>query len=79
MLKIRLRRTGAVQKAQYRVVVTESTNPRNGTFVEIIGTYNPLTDPETFVVDGEKVKYWISKGAQPSDTVARLVKKAGIV
>ena len=79
MLRIRLRRTGATQKAQYRVVVTESTNPRNGAFVEIIGTFNPLTDPETFQVDSEKVKYWISKGAKPSDTVARLVKKAGII
>ena len=79
MLKIRLRRTGAVQKAQYRVVVAESTSPRDGAFVEIIGTYNPLTDPETFHVDSEKVKYWISKGAKPTDTVERLVKKAGII
>ena len=79
MLKIRLRRTGAIQKPQYRVVVVESTTPRDGAFVEIIGTYNPLTNPETFKVDGEKVKYWISKGAQPSDTVKRLLTKAQII
>ena len=79
MLKIRLRRTGAKKKPQYRLVVADVRAPRDGAFVDIIGHYNPLTDPETVVVEEEKARYWLGKGAQPSDTAARLLGKAGII
>jgi small subunit ribosomal protein S16 len=79
LLKIRLRRTGAKKQPSYRVVVAESTAPRDGTFLEILGHYNPLTDPTTFVVNEERVREWISRGATPSDRVARLLTKRGIL
>lgn len=79
MLKIRLRRTGAKKKPQYRLVVADIRAPRDGAFVDIIGHYNPLTDPETVVIQEEKARYWLEKGAQPSDTAARLLGKAGII
>ena len=79
MLKIRLRRTGAKKKPQYRLVVADVRAPRDGAFVDIIGHYNPLTDPETVVIQEEKARYWLGKGAQPSDTAARLLGKAGII
>ena len=78
-VKIRLRRMGAKKAPYYRVVVADSRYPRDGRFIEEIGTYNPLTQPSTFTVDGEKVKQWISNGAQPTDTVKSLLKKNGIV
>ncbi len=78
MLKIRLRRTGAKKKPSYRVVVAESTAPRDGTFVETLGHYNPLTQPTTFVVDEDRTRQWLSRGAQPTDRVARLLAKSGI-
>ena len=78
MLKIRLRRTGAKKKPSYRVVVAESTAPRDGRFIEILGHYNPRTQPTTFQVDAEKVRGWLQKGAQPTDRVARLLSKSGI-
>jgi len=78
MLKIRLRRTGAKKQPSYRVVVAESTAPRDGTFLENLGHYNPLTNPTTFVVNEERVKEWLSRGAQPSDRVARLLSSHGI-
>ena len=78
MLKIRLRRTGAKKKPSYRVVVAESTAPRDGRFIEILGHYNPLTEPSTFQVNADKVKDWLQKGAQPTDRVARLLAKSGI-
>ena len=79
MLKIRLRRVGAPKKPNYRLVVAESSSPRDGAFIDIIGHYNPLTDPETFTVDEEKAKNWLGQGAQPTDTVARLLSKAGVI
>lgn len=79
MVKIRLRRTGAKKQPSYRVVVADSRAARNGAFIEIIGHYNPLTDPATVVVDKEKALAWLKKGAQPTDTVARLLGKVGIV
>ncbi|MFC1917350.1 30S ribosomal protein S16 [Chloroflexota bacterium] len=79
MLRIRLRRIGAKKKPQYRLVVADVTAPRDGAFVEIIGHYNPLSDPETVVIQEEKARYWLEKGAQPSDTAARLLGKAGII
>ena len=79
MLKIRLRRTGAKKQPSYRVVVAESTAPRDGTFIENLGHYNPLTHPTTFVIKEERVREWLQRGAQPSDRVARLLSAQGII
>ena len=79
MVKIRLRRVGAKKKPSYRLVVADARAPRNGAFITIIGHYNPLTDPETIVVDGEKALTWLRQGAQPTATAARLLAKAGII
>ena len=76
MVKIRLRRLGAKKAPFYRVVVADSRFPRDGRFIEEIGTYNPLTNPATIEIDMERAKYWISNGAQPTDTVRGLLKKA---
>jgi len=76
MVKIRLRRMGAKKNPYYRIVVADSRFPRDGRFIEEIGTYNPLTDPSEIKVDLERAKYWISNGAQPTDTVKALLKKA---
>lgn len=78
-VKIRLRRMGAKKNPFYRVVVADSRSPRDGRFIEEIGTYNPLTDPSTFTVDADKVKQWIANGAQPTDTVKALLKKNNII
>ena len=79
MLKIRLRRTGAKKQPSYRVVVAEVTAPRDGTFLEILGHYDPLTEPATFVIKGDRVKLWMERGALPTDRVQRLLKKEGIL
>jgi small subunit ribosomal protein S16 len=79
LLKIRLRRSGAKKQPAYRLVVAESTSPRDGTFLEILGHYNPLTDPTTFVVKEERVREWLQRGAQPTDRVARLLTSRGII
>lgn len=79
MVKIRLRRVGAKKKPSYRLVVADSRSPRDGAFIEIIGHYNPLTDPETLVIDEEKALHWLRQGAQPTVTAARLLTKAGII
>lgn len=76
MVKIRLRRMGAKKKPFYRIVVADSHKARDGRFIEEIGTYNPLADPAEIKVDTAKAKDWISKGAQPTDTVRALLKKA---
>ena len=76
MVKIRLRRMGAKKAPYYRVVVADSHSPRDGRFIEEIGTYDPLTDPVTIQIDMERAKYWIANGAQPTDTVRGLLKKA---
>ncbi len=76
MVKIRLRRMGAKKAPFYRVVVADSRNARDGRFIEEIGTYNPLTDPATVEIDMERANYWIANGAQPTDTVRGLLKKA---
>lgn len=78
MLRIRLRRTGAKKKPSYRVVVAESTAPRDGVYVDLLGHYNPRTEPTTFSVDMEKTREWLRRGAQPSDRVARLLAKSGV-
>ena len=76
MVKIRLRRMGAKKAPYYRVVVADSRNARDGRFIEEIGTYNPLTDPASVQIDMERANYWIANGAQPTDTVRALLKKA---
>lgn len=79
MVKIRLKRMGANKKPFYRVVVADSRSPRDGKFIEEIGTYNPLTDPATVNINEEKAKKWIGDGAQPTETVRALFKKSGII
>ena len=79
MVKIRLRRMGTKKSPFYRIVVADSRYPRDGRFIEEIGTYNPLTNPSTVNVDADAVKTWIAKGAQPTDTVKALLKKEGIL
>ena len=74
MLTIRLARIGKKKRPFYRVVVTEKTRPRNGRFVEIVGTYDPLKKPAVVEVNRERVEYWLGKGAQPSDTVRSLLR-----
>jgi len=78
MVKIRLRRLGAKKAPFYRVVVADSRYPRDGRFIEEIGTYNPLVEPSEIKIDGDRAKDWMAKGAQPTDTVKVLLKKAGI-
>ena len=78
MLKIRLRRMGQINAPFYRVIVADSRSPRNGRFIEEIGTYNPCVEPSEIKIDAEKAKQWIANGAQPTETVAKLLKKAGI-
>ncbi len=79
MVKIRLRRMGAKKAPFYRIVVADSRFPRDGRFIEEIGTYNPLTTPSELKVDAEKAQQWIKDGAQPTDTVRALLKKAGVL
>lgn len=79
MVKIRLRREGMKGKPTYRVVVADSRNARNGPFIEIIGHFNPRTNPETIVVNEEKALYWLRQGAQPTATTERLLSKVGIM
>lgn len=73
-VSIRLRRTGTTKRPTYRVVVADSRSPREGRFIEIIGHYNPLTDPPTVKIDRAKAQAWIARGAQPSNTVKRLME-----
>jgi small subunit ribosomal protein S16 len=75
-VSIRLRRTGATKRPTYRVVVADSRSPRQGRFLEIVGHYNPLTNPPTVKIDRAKVQAWITRGAQPSNTVKRLMQNA---
>jgi small subunit ribosomal protein S16 len=79
VLKIRLRRTGARKKPSYRIVVAESTAPRDGKYVEIIGTYDPLTEPATIKIDGDRAKHWLGVGAQPTERVVKLMAREGLV
>ena len=77
-VRIRLTRVGSKKNPIYRVVVADSRSPRDGRFIEIVGRYNPQTDPSTIDLDSDKVKDWLAKGAQPSQPVARLIRAAGI-
>lgn len=79
MVKIRLKRMGAKKAPFYRIVVADSRYPRDGRFIEELGTYNPLKEPSELKVDAEKATKWISDGAQPTDTVRNLLKKAGVL
>jgi small subunit ribosomal protein S16 len=77
-VRMRLTRIGSKKNPIYRVVVADSRSPRDGRFIEIVGRYNPQSNPSLIDLDAEKVKSWLAKGAQPSDPVARLIKAAGI-
>jgi small subunit ribosomal protein S16 len=76
--RIRLARVGSKKNPIYRVVVADARSPRDGRFIEIVGQYNPQTDPSTINLDEDRVRDWIGKGAQPSDSVKRLLKAKGI-
>jgi small subunit ribosomal protein S16 len=78
MVRIRLRRTGAKKQASYRIVVADQRSPRDGKFIEILGWYNPRTNPPSFEINKERASYWLSQGAQPSEAVARLLNKADL-
>ena len=78
-VKIRLRRMGSKKAPFYRVVVADSRYPRDGRFIEEIGTYNPLTDPAEIKIDAEKASKWIANGAQPTDTVKVMLKKTNVI
>lgn len=78
MVKIRLTRKGAKKKPFYRVIVAESRNRRDGPFLEIIGTYDPLKEPSEIKIDTERAKYWLGCGAQPSSTVKKLLQISGL-
>lgn len=78
MIKLRLRRMGAKKRPSYRIVVAEHSSPRDGRFIEIVGHYDPLTEPATVKINEERARYWLSVGAQPTETVAGLLKRAGV-
>ena len=79
MVKIRLKRMGAHKKPFYRVVVADSRTPRDGRFIEEIGTYDPLKNPAEIIIDNEAAQKWLANGAQPTDTVRALLKKSGAI
>ncbi len=79
MVRIRLRRMGAKKKAFYRIIVASKQSPRDGRFIEAIGTYDPNTQPETVTLQNERAAYWLGVGAQASDGVIRLLKRANLI
>lgn len=79
MVRIRLRRTGKKKQPSYRLVVADSRSPRDGKFIEIIGHYHPVLQPKELVVNNERARYWLGVGAQPSDTVAYLLKQVNVL
>ncbi len=79
MVKLRLQRFGSKKKPYYRVVAADSSMPRDGRFIEIVGTYNPITEPATVKIDEEKALKWLKDGAKPTDTVRNLFSKEGIM
>ncbi len=78
MIKLRLRRMGAKKRPSYRIVAADSRSPRDGRFIEIVGTYDPITDPATITLKADRIQHWLSVGAQPSDTVRDIIKRAGV-
>ena len=79
MIKIRLRRMGSKKRPSYRIVVADSKSPRDGRFIETLGYYDPLTQPATVKINEERATHWLSVGAQPSDTVRDMLRRAGLV
>ena len=79
MIKLRLRRMGAKKRPSYRIVAADSRSPRDGRFIEAVGFYDPITNPATIRLDEERVKHWLSVGAQPTETVGDILFKAGLV
>jgi len=77
-VKLRLMRMGKKKQPSYRVVVSDSRSPRDGRFIEILGTYEPRCEPTKVVIDAERARKWLAQGAQPTDTVARLLAQAGV-
>lgn len=78
-VKMRLTRMGEKRNAMYRIVVSDSRSPRDGRFIDEVGTYNPNTDPSTFKIDEEKAKKWIANGAKPTEVVSKLLKLANVL
>ena len=78
MVKLRLRRMGAKKRPSYRIVAADSRSPRDGAFIETVGFYDPITDPATINVNLDRARHWIDNGAQPTDTVRSLLKRAGV-
>ena len=78
MIKLRLRRVGAKKRPAYRIVVADARSKRDGRFIESVGFYNPLTEPTTIRIDGERARYWLGVGAQPTDRVAKLLRIQGV-
>ncbi len=79
MVKLRLKRMGAHKKPFYRIVAADARAPRDGKFIEEIGFYDPMTNPKNIKIDAEKAKKWLDNGAQPTETVKSLLKKAGVI
>ena len=79
MIKLRLKRMGAKKRPSYRIIAAESSSPRDGRIIESIGNYAPITEPAGLQINEERARYWLSVGAQPSDTVASLLRKQGIL
>jgi small subunit ribosomal protein S16 len=78
VVKLRLRRMGAKKRPSYRIVAADSRSPRDGAFIESVGFYDPITDPATINVNLDRARHWIDNGAQPTDTVRSLLKRAGV-
>lgn len=79
MIKLRLRRMGAKKRPFYRIVAAEHSSPRDGRFIEVVGTYNPISDPAELTLKEDRIQHWLSVGAQPSETVEGLLKKQGLI
>ena len=79
MVVIRLRRTGKTKQPSYRLVVSDKRSPRDGKFIEIVGHYNPVRQPKELVVKNDRVRYWLGVGAQPSETIVRLLKQVNVL
>ena len=79
MIKLRLRRMGAKKRPSYRIVAADSRSPRDGRFIEAVGLYDPITDPATIRINEERARHWLSVGAQPTDTVRDILRRAGLI
>lgn len=79
MIKLRLRRMGAKKRPFYRIVAAEHSSPRDGRFIEVVGTYNPIADPAELTFKEDRIEHWLSVGAKPSETVEGLLKKQGLI